>query len=101
LPCAPRNTQAARFPISPALNFDGVPFVQHNPLNRSDIEASVDIRPPVLERDFALTGLNRELRHVIEPEIFYRYVTGINNARDTLQFDMTDIATNTNEAGYS
>lgn len=80
---------------------DGVPSVQHNPLNRSDIEASVDIRPPVLERDFDLTGLHRELRHVIEPEIFYRYVTGINNARDTLQFDMTDIATDTNEAGYS
>ena len=82
-------------------HFGGVPFVQHNQLNRSDVEASVDIRPPALERDFALTGLNRELRHVIEPEIFYRYVTGIHNAQNVLQFDTTDIATNTNEAGFS
>jgi LPS-assembly protein len=80
---------------------NGVPEVQHNQLNRSDLEASIDIRPPALERDFALKGLNREFRHVIEPEVFYRYVTGIHNSQDTLQFDMTDIATNTNEAGYS
>jgi len=98
-----RTTQysGSQIPDLTGTHFNGVPYVQHNPLNRSDLEASVDIRPPVLERDFALTGLHRELRHVIEPEIFYRYVTGINNARDTLQFDMTDIATNTNEAGYS
>jgi LPS-assembly protein len=70
-------------------------------LNRSDLEASIDIRPPVIERDFVLHRFNRELRHVIEPEIFYRYVTGIHDARNTLLFDTTDIATNTNEAGYS
>ena len=80
---------------------DGIPAVQHNPLNRSDLEATLDIRPPVLMRDFTVTRWNRQLRHVIEPEIYYRYVTGINNARDTLHFDTTDIATNTNEAGYS
>jgi len=82
-------------------HFDGVPLVQHNPINRSDVEFSLDIRPPALERDFALNGMHRELRHVIEPEIFYRYVTGIHTAQQTLQFDTTDIATNTNEAGFS
>ncbi len=80
---------------------NGVPAVQHNPLNRSYLEASVDIRPPVIERDFTLHRFNRELRHVIEPELFYRYVTGIHNAPQILRFDTTDIATNTNEAGYS
>ncbi|WP_263355997.1 LPS-assembly protein LptD [Acidicapsa ligni] len=80
---------------------NGVPLVQHNPLNRSDLEVSLDIRPPAVERDFTLSHLNRQLRHVIEPEVFYRYVTGINNARDILHFDTTDIATNTNEAGFS
>lgn len=80
---------------------NGVPAVQHNPLNRSDFEASLDIRPPVLERDFSLAGIHRELRHVIEPELFYRYVTGIDNAQQVLQFDTSDIATNTNEAGFS
>jgi len=82
-------------------HFGGVPFVQHNPLNRSDVDISLDIRPPALERDFALGGMHRVLRHVIEPEIFYRYVTGIQNAQQTLQFDTADIATNTNEAGFS
>jgi LPS-assembly protein len=90
----------SQIPDLAGTNFNGVPFVQHNALSRTDLEASIDIRPPALERDFALNG-NRELRHVIEPEIFYRYVTGIHNAQDTLQFDLADIATNTNEAGYS
>jgi LPS-assembly protein len=79
----------------------GVPYVSHDPLSRRDIEASLDIRPPALERDFSLTQWNRQLRHVIEPEIFYRYVYGIHNEPDTLKFDTTDIVTNTNEAGYS
>ncbi len=82
-------------------HFSGVPFVQHNALNRSDVEASLDIRPPAIERDFELNALHRELRHVIEPEIFYHYVTGINQAQQILQFDTADIATNTNEAGFS
>ena len=91
----------SQIPDLTGANFNGVPYVQHNALSRTDLEASIDIRPPVLERDFNLSGFHRELRHVIEPEIFYRYVTGIHNAQDTLQFDMADIATNTSEAGYS
>ena len=91
----------SQIPDLTGTHFGGVPYVQHNPLNRSDLEASLDIRPPVLERDFALNGLHRELRHVIEPEVFYRYVAGIHNAQETLQFDTADIATNTHEAGYS
>ena len=55
----------------------GTPTISHDSLNRTDVEASVDIRPPALERDFALPGWNRELRHVIEPELTYRYVGGI------------------------
>jgi LPS-assembly protein len=100
---AVRTTQysGSQIPDIAGTNFGGVPFVQHNPLNRSDFEASVDIRPPAMERDFTVNRWNRQLRHVIEPEIFYRYVTGINNARQTLHFDTTDIATNTNEAGFS
>jgi LPS-assembly protein len=80
----------------------GTPSISHDALNRADVEASVDIRPPALERDFVLTGWNRELRHVIEPELTYRYVGGIGSqAQDVLLVDTTDIATNTNEVGYS
>jgi LPS-assembly protein len=80
----------------------GVPTISHDALNRSDFEASVEMRPPAVERDFALTRWNRTLRHVIEPEISYRYEAGIGTqARNVLLIDTTDITTNTNEVGYS
>ena len=80
----------------------GTPYLSHDPLNRSDFEASVDVRPPAMERDFTLTRWNRELRHVIEPEFTYRYVGGIGTqARNVLLVDTTDIATDTNEVGFS
>jgi LPS-assembly protein len=80
----------------------GVPTISHDPLHRRDVEASVDLRLPALERDFALPWGNRVLRHVIEPELTYRYVTGIGPAaRNALLFDTTDIATDTNQVGFS
>ena len=80
----------------------GVPTISHDPLNRIDVEASLDIRPPALERDFVLARWNRVMRHVIEPELTYRYVGGIGaQAQNVLLVDTTDIATNTNEAGFS
>jgi LPS-assembly protein len=79
-----------------------VPTISHQPLDRKDMEASIDIRPPVLERDFDFPHWHWELRHVIEPELNYRYVAGIGpQARNVLLFDTTDIATNVNEAGFS
>jgi LPS-assembly protein len=80
----------------------GTPIISHNSLNRADFEVSVDLRPPAIERDFALNHWNRELRHVIEPEFTYRYVGGIGaQAQNVLLIDTTDIAANTNEVGYS
>jgi LPS-assembly protein len=80
----------------------GTPSISHDPLNRVDFEASVDVRPPALERDFAIPGWNRVLHHVIEPELTYRYVSGIGaQAQDVLLVDTTDLATNTDEVGYS
>ncbi len=79
-----------------------VPQINHSALNRSDLEATVDIRPPALERDFEVPLWHRELRHVIEPELTYRFVGGIGaDARNVLLFDTTDIATDVNEAGFS
>jgi LPS-assembly protein len=98
-----RATQysGSQVPDLTGANFGGVPLVKHDPLTRADLELRVNIRPPALERDFTVNGWNRQIRHVIETEIYYRYITGINNARQTLHFDTTDIATNTNEAGFS
>jgi LPS-assembly protein len=83
------------------LNGD-IPAISHDPLNRTDAEFSLDIRPPALERDFNLPFGHRVLRHVIEPEITYRYAGGIGaKARNVLLFDTTDIATDTDQAGFS
>ena len=80
----------------------GVPSVSHDPLRRTYGEASVDIRPPAMERDFAIGRHGKVLRHVIEPELTYHYVGGIGSlARNVLLVDTSDIATDTNEAGYS
>ena len=78
------------------------PVLSHSALNRTDLEASIDIRPPALEKDYEFPSLHRELRHVIEPELNYRYVGGIGvKAQDVLLFDTADIASNVNEAGFS
>jgi LPS-assembly protein len=78
----------------------GVPTVSHDALLRKDLEFSFDIRPPAIERDFQLP--NHTLRHVIEPEIYYHFVTGIGaQAQDVLLVDTRDIATNVNEVGFS
>jgi LPS-assembly protein len=78
------------------------PKISHDALNRTDLEASIDIRPPALERDYGLPLWHRELRHVIEPDLNYRYVGGIGSqARNVLLFDTTDVASDVNEAGFS
>ena len=41
-----------------------------------------------------------DVKHTIEPEVKYRYVTGINNFRELLRFDAVDVASNTNELEY-
>jgi LPS-assembly protein len=79
-----------------------IPTISHDPLNRKDFEAAIDVRAPALERDFELPFWHRELRHVIEPEINYRYIGGIGaQAQNVLLFDTTDVATNVNEAGFT
>ena len=80
----------------------GVPTISHDPIHRLDGEASVDIRPTALERDFVLARWNRVMSHVIEPELSYRFVGGIGaKARNVLLIDTTDVVTDDNEAGFS
>lgn len=81
---------------------NGTPTLLHDPLNRGDVEFSLDLRPPAVERDFTIQRWGRRLRHVIEPEFTYRYVTGIGTqTQNVLLVDTADIATDTNEVGFS
>ncbi len=80
----------------------GTPTISHDGLNRVEVEAAVDIRAPALERDFSINRWNRQLRHVIEPELTYRYIGGIGaRERKVLLVDTDDISTDTNEVGLS
>ncbi|MCU1246494.1 MAG: outer membrane protein Imp, required for envelope biosis / Organic solvent tolerance protein, partial [Acidobacteria bacterium] len=97
------KSQAPTFVINPAtLSF--VPVYRSASLDRKDVEAGVELRAPVLERDYSfswLTRHNRVLRHTIEPEAHYLYVSGIDNFRNILRFDPTDLVSDTNELEYS
>ena len=70
-------------------------------VHRSDLEASFELRPPAVVRDFKAPALERllggNLRHVVEPQIRYRYVGGVNNFSSIPRFDSTDIESDTNE----
>ena len=74
--------------------------VNDNATNRKALEAAVEIRPPALERIFDGEFLGRKWKHVIEPRVEYRYVTGINNFANFLHFDERDILSNTHEVQY-
>jgi LPS-assembly protein len=87
-----------------AAELDQIPVVRGAGTPRTDVEAGFDFRPPAVERDFSSPWLAHllggDVRHTIEPDVSYRYVTGINNFRQILRFDDTDVASNTNELEY-
>ena len=62
------------------------------------------MRAPVIERTFDSPHVEKkfgnDIRHTIEPEVTYRYVTGINNFLNVLRFDDVDVASDTNELEY-
>jgi LPS-assembly protein len=82
-----------------------IPVPGNSSVNRSDLEASFELRPPALVRDFKAPSLERlfgsDVRHTIEPELRYRYVAGVNNFSSIPRFDTTDIESDTNELEYS
>jgi len=74
---------------------------ESDPINRRALEGTVEVRPPALSRIFAGEFMGRKWKHVIEPRVVYRYVTGVDNFASILRFDERDILTNTNEVEYS
>jgi LPS-assembly protein len=66
---------------------------------RKTAEVTVDLRPPSFDRIYG-DGDSR-WKHVIEPDVTYRYVTGVNDFGSILRFDENDTLTDTNEVEYS
>jgi LPS-assembly protein len=101
---AVRDTFYSRSRIPANQIVSPVPVESMNSLNRADFEAQVEIRPPVLERTFDSGFLKKLLRHdfkhTIEPEVTYRYVSGIGNFLHVLRFDTVDVMSDTNEVEY-
>jgi len=73
--------------------------VVENSLVRKTAELTIDLRPPSLEHIYG-DGDSR-WKHVIEPDVNYRYVTGVNDFSGILRFDENDTLTDTSEVEYS
>ncbi len=65
-------------------------------INRSAREFDATLAPPSLARVFGGT-----IKHVIEPRVAYRYVTGITDFDRYVRFDDTELYSNTNEVEFS
>jgi LPS-assembly protein len=65
---------------------------------RTTEEFALDIRPPSFDRVWGDSG--RKWKHVIEPEIIYSYVNGVNDYKRYIRFDEDETLTDTNEIEY-
>jgi LPS-assembly protein len=79
----------------------GLGTAASDPINRRALDASVEFRPPALERIFEHQVYGHKLKHVIEPRILYRRVAGVDNFSKILRFDDRDILSDTNEVEYA
>ncbi len=69
-------------------------------LTRSYGEFEFDVRPPAFAKDFHRGGGGFFFRHVIEPYLVYRKVSGINNFDRIIRFDYSDAVADTNEIEF-
>jgi LPS-assembly protein len=68
-------------------------------LHRRYADVSVDMRTPVLQRDFN-SSWSGKFRHTVEPFITYRWIHGIDELDKTIRFDEADAIADTNELEY-
>jgi len=68
-------------------------------LHRRYADVTIDLKMPVLERDFSSSPLGK-FTHAIEPFATYRRIDGIKDLDKTIRFDEEDAIANTNELEY-
>ena len=73
--------------------------VSHEGFHRHYFDLIVDVKTPVMERDFHSSWFG-DFRHSIEPGITYRRIEGIRNLDEIIRFDHEDAIANTNEIEY-
>lgn len=74
-------------------------------IGRHTGEFTLELRPPAFERFFDRTSLKkdkprRRFKHTIEPDLAYRYVSGINSFARFIRFDSDATLTDTSEVEY-
>ncbi len=69
-------------------------------ITRSYGEFELDVRPPAFAKDFRRGDGSFFFRHVIEPYMVYRKISGINNFDRLIRFDYTDAIADTNEIEF-
>jgi LPS-assembly protein len=69
-------------------------------LTRSYGEFELDLRPPAFFRDFHRGSGTFFFRHVIEPYLIYRKISGIHNFDRIIRFDYIDAVADTNEIEF-
>lgn len=78
--------------------------VANTNLFRKDADFVLDFRPPPLEKVFVPAKwlhLGEKVKHVVEVDATYEYLTGINEFQRTIHFDATDVLSNTNQLTVS
>jgi LPS-assembly protein len=71
-------------------------------INRSAREMTLDLALPTLERTFDGKGwLGDRVKHVIEPRLGFRHVSGIGDFNQHIRFDEIELESNTTEADIS
>ena len=103
----PFNTKYFNFTASGAVRFtyysnslDPTRQVVSGDVIRKYGEFTFDIRPVAFARNYYGKDNVFKFRHVIEPYLTYRLVTGVNNFNKIIRFDYVDTATNTNEIEF-
>jgi LPS-assembly protein len=81
-------------------SLDATGNLSEQSVTRNDGEFTLELRPPVLERYFRRAKSKRKYKHTIEPEVTYRYVSGINDFERFIRFDSDATLSNTNEVEY-
>jgi LPS-assembly protein len=81
-------------------SLDAAGNLSTQPIIRNDGEFTLELRPPSLQKYFDRPKSKRKYKHTIEPEVTYRYVTGINDFERFIRFDSDATLSDTNEVEY-
>lgn len=94
--CAPYSS----CPPTPAVNV----LLSNSNLFRKNADFTLDFNLPTLEKIYTppkWLHLGKKLKHVLEGQASYEYLTGINQFQKIIHFDANDVVSNTNQLTLS